>query len=265
MFGLIKSWRRWRLAARPFPEVWNEILQTRWPLFHKLPPPLRDRLKRRIQILLAEVQFEGVRGFRITDEVRVLIAAQACLLLLGNDRADFHELKSVLIHPDNYDFESTEILEGGVVHESLEAVDGESWDFGTVTLSWPAVDRGTRNRDYGQNVVIHEFAHQLDQADGLADGAPAMRHLGRYAAWQQVFRREFERLQDQVRRGRRTVMDDYGATDPAEFFAVATECFFEKPRQLKKHRPELYEELRIFYGQDPASYTSITSALDPGR
>jgi len=254
MFGWFKSRRRRRLTAQPFPVAWQAILDRGWPLYHCLPAPLQERLKARIQIFLAEVRFEGIQGFAVTDEVRVLIAAQACLLLLGNPKADYEGLRSVLVYPEDFDSEWTEVLEGGVVNEEVVPMQGDSWDFGTVRLSWPAVQRGTRNEDDGMNVVIHEFAHQLDQIDGAADGSPHLRRPDRYAAWQHVFSEEFERLQDQVRRGRRTVMDEYGATDPAEFFAVATECFFEKPRQLRRHRPELYEELSIFYGQDPAAY-----------
>lgn len=254
MFGLFKKWRRQKIEKQPFPGRWESFLQKGWRLYPRLPDDLREKLKRRVQVFLAEKNFEGLQGLPVTDEMRVLIAAQACLLLLGNERADYHRLRSILIYPGEYDSESTEILEGGVVHEGIEPVDGESWDFGTVTLSWPAVSRGARGLDDGYNVVLHEFAHQLDQEDGEADGAPVLRAGHRYAVWREVFQREYERFQDQVERGKQTVMDDYGATHPAEFFAVATECFFEKPRALRQSQPELYEELKIFYGQDPASY-----------
>lgn len=254
MFGLFKKWRRKKTVAQPFPPEWEKILEEGWSLHGRLPFALQEKLKKRLQIFLAETNFEGLQGLAVTDEIRVLIAAQACLLLLGNDHADYHRLRSVLVYPGEFDSETMEEWEGGVVHEGTQEVDGESWDFGTVTLSWPAAQRGALNDDDGHNVVIHEFAHQLDQEDGEADGAPMLRARHRYAAWQHVFSREYERLRDQVTRGQRTVMDDYGATHPAEFFAVATECFFEKPKQLRKRQPELYEELKIFYGQDPVQY-----------
>lgn len=254
MFGFIKNWKRRKILAQPFPEAWTDILEQQWPLYLKLPPALQNSLREKVQIFIAEKTFEGLKGFTITDEVRVLISAQACLLLLGNDHRDFDSLKSILVYPNHYRSKSTRVDQSGVVQEKDQSVLGESWDCGTVTLSWQSAKQGAVNDEDGHNVVIHEFAHQMDQESGRADGAPILRSRSRYAAWQRVLSKEYERLQSDVSKGRRTVMDDYGATEPAEFFAVATECFFEKPEQLKKRRPELYGELQIFYGQDPVTY-----------
>lgn len=229
-------------------------MRNAFPLFNKLPPELKQKLREKIQVFVAEKNFEGVKEFEITDEVRVLIAAQACLLLLGNDQRDFDRLETILVFPDTYAATSQEMIGESVVSEREHSVLGQSWDAGVVSLSWRSAERGAANPHDGRNVVIHEFAHQLDQESGVADGAPVLRARSRYAAWQRVFAQEYERLRDRIEQGRRTVMDGYGATHPAEFFAVASECFFEKPRQLKKRRPELYAELQTFYGQDPVEY-----------
>ena len=229
-------------------------MRNAFPLFNKLPTALKQGLREKIQVFVAEKNFEGVKEFEITDEVRVLIAAQACLLLLGNDQRDFNRLETILVFPDTYAATSQEMIGQSVVSEREHDVLGQSWDAGVVSLSWRSAERGAANPHDGRNVVIHEFAHQLDQESGAADGAPVLRARSRYAAWQRVFTQEYERLRERIDQGRRTVMDGYGATHPAEFFAVASECFFEKPRQLKKRRPELYAELQTFYGQDPVEY-----------
>jgi Mlc titration factor MtfA (ptsG expression regulator) len=254
MFDFFRNRRRRRIAAEAFPEGWEACLRAGFPLFNKLPESLQAKLRKEVQIFIAEKNFEGIGGFEVTDEMRVLIAAQACLLLLGNEHRAFDRLKTVLIHPETYRATSQSSVGQHVVFEQDQAVLGQSWDVGVVSLSWRATEQGAGNPFDGANVVIHEFAHQLDQEDGVANGVPVLRSRGRYAAWQQVLSREYERLKEDVDSGRRTVMDEYGATHPAEFFAVASECFFEKPEQLKKNRPELYRELQTFYGQDPIEY-----------
>ena len=211
-------------------------------------------LKEKIQIFLSEKQFEACRGFEINEEIRVLVAAQACLLLIGNTQQEYSKLKSILIYPSQYRSTSEEISDLGIVTVAEQTVLGQSWEQGLVSLSWESTKRGAANMKDGRNVVIHEFAHQLDQEDGLANGLPILRSSCRYAAWKAVLEKEYERLRDRVDQGRKTIMDAYGATHPAEFFAVASECFFEKPRQLKQYRPELYQELQTFYGQDPLVY-----------
>jgi Mlc titration factor MtfA (ptsG expression regulator) len=131
---------------------------------------------------------------------------------------------------------------------------GESWDCGVVVLSWNSVIGGARNFEDGHNVAFHEFAHQLDQEDGVADGAPILGARSAYAAWAQVFSREYKTLVKRTRRGRKDIMDRYGATNPAEFFAVATETFFEKPRQMKEKHPQLFDEMKRYYRVDPADW-----------
>src|SRR5262249_55068973 len=140
---------------------------------------------------------------------------------------------------------------------------GESWSTGSVVLAWSSILEGATDFEDGQNVVLHEFAHQLDQENGVADGLPVLKGegfletRGRYLAWARVLGAEYERLREASRTGKPTVLDEYRASHPAEFFAVATECFFEKPRQLKQKHPELYDELKQFYQQDPASLAGV--------
>jgi Mlc titration factor MtfA (ptsG expression regulator) len=254
IFEFLKQRRRKKILSKPFPESHLKILEDQFPLYQKLPADAQSRLKDLVQVFLAEKNFEGCRGFELSEEVPVLIAAQACLLLIGNPDREYGKLKSILVYPRSYAAESEQISEGGIVTVSNHEVLGQSWEQGLVSLSWESTQQGAANMHDGRNVVIHEFAHQLDQEDGAANGLPVLRSRCRYAAWKSVLSQEYERLQDRVEKGRKTIMDAYGATHPAEFFAVASECFFEKPKQLKQHRPELYRELQIFYGQDPVEY-----------
>ncbi|MDG1890415.1 MAG: zinc-dependent peptidase [Verrucomicrobiota bacterium] len=254
MFDFFKRRRIKKILSRPFPSSHLEILQARFELFNHLPEDLQEALKQKMQVFLARMHFEACEGFQLDDEIRVLVAAQACLLLIGNQQRDYSKLRSILMYPRSYRAPSESRSPGGVITLHEHTVLGQSWEQGLVSLSWESTHRGASNMRDGRNVVIHEFAHQLDQEDGLANGVPILRSRARYAAWQTVFKTEYERLQDRVDQGRKTVMDAYGATHPAEFFAVASECFFEKPRQLSKHRPELYGQLQIFFGQNPAEY-----------
>jgi Mlc titration factor MtfA (ptsG expression regulator) len=246
----------------PFPPAWREILRNRVPLYERLVEADQEELESHVQWFLEEKRFEGCGGLEITDELRVTIAGQACLLLLHQARDGYAKLKSILVYPSTY-------FAGDRRDDNGNARLGESWEHGTVVLAWDSVLGGATNPFDGRNVVLHEFAHQLDQEDGEADGAPVLargeRFLHRHAAytsWARVLSSKFEQLQEKTRRGRKTVMDKYGATHPAEFFAVATECFFEKPRQMLKKHPELYEELKQFYQQDPAGWAEAP-ALPP--
>ncbi|MDA7511863.1 zinc-dependent peptidase [Verrucomicrobia bacterium] len=257
IFTFLKRRRRKKILSQPFPTLYREVLQKKFPLFLKLPSEQQKVLEDLIQVFLAEKQFEGCKGFEVSDEIRVLVAAQACTLLIGNKQREFSKLKSILIYPKHYYSKSEQISDHGIVTVSEQTVLGQSWEQGLVSLSWESAKRGAANMKDGRNVVIHEFAHQLDQEDGHANGLPVLRSSCRYEAWKSVLGKEYGRLQNRVEKGKKTIMDAYGATNPAEFFAVASECFFEKPRQLKRHRPELYGELKTFYGQDPVVYHSI--------
>jgi MtfA peptidase len=259
--------RRRRLRATPLPQEWREILQRHFPLLACLSLGDQRELEGHVQVFLAEKQFEGCEGLAITDEIRVVIAAQACLLLLHRETDYYPELKSILVYPGTYYSRLVEEEE-----EESDGYAGQSWLRGPVILAWGAVLGGISNRTDGQNVVFHEFAHQLDEEDGRADGVPVLgREAGplerwsRYRSWARILSREFEQLQRATEEGEESVLDEYGASNPAEFFAVATECFFEKARALRLKHPALYEELKRFYQQDPAEWPETSESDHSGN
>jgi hypothetical protein len=245
--------RRKKLLAAVFPDEYVQIIEKNVPLYRHLPDSLRKELGGLINVFLGEKHFEGCGGLEITDEIKVTIAAQACILLLNRKTRFFPKLRTILVYPHTY-VAKTVSSSGGVVVEGQDARLGESWQSGPVVLAWDSVTGGTSNAADAQNVVIHEFAHQLDQEDGSADGAPILERCSRYRAWAQVLSSEYEALQRNKSRHRRSIMSKYGATNPAEFFAVATETFFENSRQMQKMHPELYEELKDYYKLDPAEW-----------
>ncbi|MDF2695863.1 MAG: hypothetical protein K0S65_4246 [Labilithrix sp.] len=253
MFRLFKRWIGRSLEDRPFPSAWSEMLDRNVPLVRALPTEERRELERLILTFLDDKHFEGAGGFEMTDEVRVTIAAQACVLLLHRDTDVYPDLDTILVYPSTY-VAPTTTHEGPVVIEGDVPRLGESWTRGVVVLAWDAIENGTIHAHDGHNVVLHEFAHQLDQQDGSMDGAPDLGSRARYVAWARVLGEEYAELVDRVDRGRAADIDSYGATSPPEFFAVVTEMFFEKPTQLRTRHPDLYAALADFYRQDPELY-----------
>ena len=242
------------LVSTPFPPEWSAILKDNLPPYQKISPQLQQQLHDYIRIFISEKSFEGCGGLSLTDEIKVTIAAQACMLLLNRKCDCYPKLYSVLVYPSTYVAGIRNSLD---VHPTDSSVRlGESWNHGAVVLAWDSVKKGAVNFRDGHNVAMHEFAHQLDQEDGRADGAPILEMRSAYSAWSQVFSKEYELLLHKTKKGKKSVMDKYGATDPAEFFAVATETFFEKPAQLKKKHPELYHELQGFYKVDPVEWAN---------
>lgn len=238
-----------QVHAQPFPPSWHEILLRTFPLYTRLSPSDQQRLHGHVQVFLAEKNLEGCGGLELTDEIRVTIAAQACILLLNLPEANYYsELRSVLVYPSTV----VPVYAGTQAHGSItpeaQPVLGQSWGHGTVILSWDSVKRGATAPNDGRNVVFHEFAHQLDQEDGGADGTPYLESFSALRSWGVVMREHYAGLRTAVEDGRKTLLDEYGATNPAEFFAVATECFFEKSLQLKRKHPALYDELAEYYG-----------------
>lgn len=249
--AFLRKRRRRRLLSIPFPPTWDSTLKENLPPYARMAPALRQQLQNAIRIFIAEKSFEGCGGLDLTDEIKVTIAAQACLLLLNRKVACYPRLDSVLVYPSTYVAATVPNL----VQQGTDSVRlGESWTTGAVVLAWDSVKRGAANFHDGHNVTMHEFAHQLDQDDGTADGAPVLAHRSAYSAWARVFSEEFVRLKRKKARGQKSMLDAYGATNPAEFFAVATETFFEKPGQLKSRHPELYEELHDFYKVSPVDW-----------
>lgn len=247
--------RRAALVGRPFPPAWRGILRRRVALYRRLPPDLQRQLRGLIQIFIAEKGFIGCRGQPIDDEVRVTIAAQACMLQLNRRRPElFPHCRQILVYPGAFIVDRERGAAGGVISERRHALLGESWSRGQVILSWSDSADGGALADDGQNVVMHEFAHQLDQQGGSANGAPPLPSRARYARWSAVMAREFRQLRARAAAGQPGLFDSYGASEPAEFFAVATENFFERPAPLAAGHPELYRELATFYRVDPLGW-----------
>lgn len=249
---LFTGMRRKRLKSRPFPPDWQAILEEKIPLYRRLTLADRAELQGHIQVFVAEKNFEGGDEFAMTDVVRITIAAQACMLLLHRETDYYPELSSIVVYPGEFLAPFRDVDESGIVTEGIDRRSGESWQEGTLVLSWEDI-----TEEVGEhacyNVVLHEFAHQLDVEDGITSKAP---RLSRHDRWKlaKTIERECLRLQHDTVHGRTTVLDPYGAESTAEFFAVATECFFERPRPLRERHPKLYEGLAEYYRQDPASW-----------
>jgi MtfA peptidase len=244
------------------PEAWTPILNG-IPHITALPVKDRRRLGSLVERFLEHVRIEGCNGLEVTDHMRLTIAAEACLLALNLPPGCFGLLRSVLVYPTAFvprQFSWVRETQAQPSHGAL----GESWHDGTVILAWDEVVQGLEAPADGQNVVLHEFAHQLDSAGGKANGVPPLGSTHRYAAWTQMLERNFARFTREVRDGRPSVLDPYGATNQAEFFAVATEAFFERPRELRRQYPELFAELQRYYRQDPTARLPTTSADDDG-
>jgi Mlc titration factor MtfA (ptsG expression regulator) len=256
----VALWPRWvrhrreRIASRPFPPAWRRLLRRRVPLVARLPARQQLKLKALMQVFLAEKPILGCRGLRVTDEIRVTIAALACLPLLGAARGVYPELRQVLVYPTAFIVDRPVTEAGGVLSDQRRVLAGESWSQGQVLLAWDEVQRAAATPGNGHNVVIHEFAHQLDQANGNANGAPALPTAEAYRRWSTVMQNEFDALRWRLARGEPGLIDPYGATDPAEFFAVISELFFERPIELAAGHPALYAELSGYYRLDPASW-----------
>jgi Mlc titration factor MtfA (ptsG expression regulator) len=251
---LFAGWRRARIRRAPFPPEWRQILRRRVPYFRAMPADLQLQLKKHIQVFLAEKAFIGCGGLEVTEEMRVTIAAQACLLLLNRRTDYFGALRQILVYPDAFLVDKVHTDGAGVLHDRRQALAGESWSLGQVILSWQDTLEGAAVADDGRNVVIHEFAHQLDQANGRANGAPYLPNRRRRARWASVMSAEFDALQRSTRAGLPTLLSDYGASDPAEFFAVASEVFFEQPQRLAAEHAALFRELSGFYRLNPLSW-----------
>ncbi|KQP14070.1 zinc-dependent peptidase [Pseudorhodoferax sp. Leaf267] len=250
----LQSLRRGRLRRQPFPAAWRRILQRHVPQVRQLPADLQLQLKQLMQVFIAEKPFIGCNGLVVTEAMRVVVAAQACLLLLNRPTDHFGNLRQVLLYPGAFVVDRVHTGAGGVLRDERQALSGESWSQGQVILSWDDVLAGAADPADGRNVVVHEFAHQLDQADGQANGAPPLARGHDAARWARVMRDEFALLERQLAHGEDNLLGAYAATNPAEFFAVASEVFFERGPSLAAARPALYAELAGFYKVDPTSW-----------
>jgi Mlc titration factor MtfA (ptsG expression regulator) len=289
LFAWKRRQQRAQILSTPFPAEWRALLE-RMPLYQRLPVNLRHDLEPLIRAFLNDITFRGYHGLEITDEIRLTIAMQACLLVVHRDYRVYGDLHSVLVYPEEFVVEESEVDEAGVVTEGSRALSGQTLDTDKIVLSWHDVQEAS-TADEPYNVVLHEFAHYLDHIAGGALTTPGRRavtdgalttpapldgdafgqhtgahekfagarsqrdsHPGTLAAWHDVLEREYEALCDAVDRGDATLIDPYGAEDLAEFFAVATEAFFEIPKELEQRHAALYRSLRDFYDLDPAHW-----------
>lgn len=254
--------RRARLRAQAVPESWARIVERHVPLVSRLPSSDHAELFGHAHVLLGEKHFEGCGGLLLTDEHRVTIAVHAAFLLLRRETDYFPRLISILVYPDAYIVEGEHALGDGMVTEEPQEYAGHTQEqLGAVVLNWRDIRAGARDVDDGHNLVLHEFAHQLDFEDGEADGVPLHDDAADARTWGELLATEFARLRREVDSGVRTVLDPYGAEDPVEFFAVATETFFELPGELRGAHPALYDALRRYYRQDPAGWVTLEKPL----
>ncbi len=254
MFGVIRRWRRKRLMRGEFPREWERILHANCGFYTRLTDADRDELRRKMLVFLHEKHFEGCRGLAMTDEIRVTVAAHACLLLLRRETDFYPYLVTILVYPSTFVVEITEVDEHGFEWRDTLENAGESWDRGNVIVAWDVAKHGALDPRDGLNVLLHEFAHQLDAEDGHTEGAPMMNSRADRQAWARVMQAEYNRLIEDVEADREALLDDYGTTNPAEFFAVCVETFFEKPHQMRTAHPDLYAQLRKYFNQDPAGW-----------
>jgi Mlc titration factor MtfA (ptsG expression regulator) len=259
IFG-VGFWPRLRLARirrQPFPAAWQQTLLERLPFVAQFAPDELNELHYLMKLFIADKTFYGCAGQTIDDRIRVTIAAQACLLVLKQNRIPYPDLKSILVYPSTFVATRDVADELGLISTDHIALLGESWTQGKVILAWDNVEEGVMNLHDGHNVVLHEFAHQLDHESGSSNGAPLLHTKGAYKSWAHVLSDEFAELQDEVMHGRQSLLDHYGATNPAEFFAVATETFFERPHAMAVHHQELYAVLREYYRLDPCEWQTV--------
>jgi Mlc titration factor MtfA (ptsG expression regulator) len=249
---LRKHWRR-RLLARPFPPDWLPHLERNVPAYPLLTEAERSRLQGDLRVFLAEKTWEGCAGLEVTDEMKVTVSALACFLVLGLEHDYFSRVQSVLLYPAGFKVPERKALGDNLVLEGEAEHLGEAHYRGPVILSWAELLDDVRHPGRGRNLVFHEFAHQLDMLDGEVDGTPPLDDNRLARRWRAVMTAEYSRLVDDAEQGLPTLLDDYGTTGPGEFFAVATECFFLRPAPLRRRHRSLYELLRDYYRQDPAS------------
>jgi len=250
----VPRWRLRRVLARPLTDTQRAIIERNVDQYAGMPDDLRRQLQRLVRQFLHQKTFVGCAGLEVTEEMRVTIAAQACLLLLNRPTRVYPGLHAVLVYPGAFLVPRREQDAAGVVTETRQDLLGESWGDGRVVLSWEHVRRAGLSAEGTHNVVLHEFAHQLDSESGSNNGAPWLGSAERYRSWSETLARDFALLRRDAYWGQRDVLDPYGATNPAEFFAVATESFFEQPHALAARHPALYAEFEAYYRVDPRAW-----------
>jgi Mlc titration factor MtfA (ptsG expression regulator) len=253
LFSWLKRRRRAQILAQPFSPEWLEDLKANVAHYRQLSQAEQAKLRDDLRIFISERDWEGCGGLPMTDEIKVTIAAQACLLILGLTIDFYRRVPTILVYPTGYRAPAKESMGGDAYLETESSRLGEAHYGGPVILSWDEVLDGGQHPGAGTNLVFHEFAHQLDMLDGSVDGTPPTDSRAQARRWHDVMSAEFRRLARDNEAGRETVLDPYGLTNEAEFFAVATECFFDAPGPLREEHPDLYTLLQEYYRQDPAA------------
>jgi Mlc titration factor MtfA (ptsG expression regulator) len=256
VFHWFKRRRRKKLLAVPFPQSWEAIVRRNVAHDKWLDVEERRYLRDLVHVFVAEKSWEGCGGLVMTDEIRVTVAAQACLLILKLPDDLYRNVHSILVYPSTVAVPAPRPEAFGVPIRPIREIQpilGEAQLRGPVILVWDAVKRMGRHPESGHNVVYHEFAHKLDMLDGRVDGTPPLAERCEIERWRRVCSREYLALRDRKARGQKSLLDAYGATNEAEFFAVVTEHFFDQPVALHGRHSELYDVLRAFYQQDPAA------------
>ena len=259
MFHWFIDRRRKKLTQAPFPSLWEDIIRRNVAHYCMLEDAQRAHLRALIQVFIAEKNWEGAGGLELTDEIRVTISAQACLLLLGLPHNYYRNVQSIIVYPSTVvpPQRKPGFFENTIAPVELEQpIIGQAFRKGPVIIVWDAALRGGRHPESGHNVIYHEFAHKLDMLDGAADGTPPLHDRDEYRDWVLTCSREYLRLKHDTEKGKKSFLDAYGATSEAEFFAVATEQFFDQPRLMIKHAPDLYRVLQEYYRQDPSERVS---------
>ena len=251
---LSKERRRGRLRETLFPETWKQLLLKIVPLYSRLPAGDRDELHGHIHVLLSEKHFEGAGSVKVTEKIRLIICAHAALLLLHRETDYFPKLITILIYPAAYEAKTMVRSERGVLSEVVQARAGESWTSGTLILAWEDIERDLAIKPATHSVVLHEFAHQLDAGSGVMNGAPVLSDRELRLHWPDALSAAYDRLSQATRQHEHTLLRPYGATNPPEFFAVATEAFFLYPEELQDGEPDLYSALCQYFKQDPSSW-----------
>lgn len=256
--GWFARWRRGRAAQRsPVSAAeWSAVIQ-RFSFLRALNADEQSRLRDLVAAFLNEKSLQGAGGLTISRDIELVIAAQACLLVLNLDLEYYDDWIEIIVYPDEFIVDHEYMDEDGVMHHVRAPLSGEAWEQGPVILSW--VDAEAADSGDGYNVVMHEFAHKLDMRNGAADGFPPL-HAGMdREAWTQTFTSAFEDFERRLDAREDTLIDEYAAEDPAEFFAVLSELFFERPDALQQDYPAVYEQLSQFYRQNPLSRLQVTA------
>ena len=245
MFPWLLQNRRQRLLAKPFPELWEHWLHDNVLHYRLLSESEQTSLRAGVRIFVAEKYWEGCGGLTITDEMKVTIAGQACLMLLGIEHDFFRAVQTILVYPTSFRIPGEQ-----------GRFEGQSHHRGPVILSWDQVLAEGQDPSSVDNLVIHEFAHQLDEMDGYVNGTPFLANRELADRWHAAMTAEYSRLAHDLQSGKQTLLGDYASTDDTEFFSVASERFFMQPEALRQQHPLLFGLLTDFYRVDPIRWFS---------